>query len=335
MLNDPTTISSVARLIGETLQEDYGIDPESMYRDSRINPGKFQTPGSRVPFSKMNMLWRLATEASQDPAFGIKVGFRVKPGDFYVLGHAWLASETLLDAFRRLARFIKVLSTARNSLDIRIQGDVVALVDNCTDLEVQPQPSAMDAGFAALVRMCDLVTATPIRPRRVVLPRCVDGRGVDYPAALGCPVEFGDLEVWEFSKADVETTLTGSIPDVASAVESIADAYLSSLAEGAVTHEVREMLVQMMPSGRSDQETVAKRLYRSRSTLQRQLGAEGTSYRQILESTRRSLAEQYLRSKDYSQAEVAFMLGFTDQSNFARAFRRWTGMSPGEFRKAA
>jgi len=193
----------------------------------------------------------------------------------------------------------------------------------------------MDAGFAALIRMCDLVTATPVRPRHVVLPRWVDGRGVDYTVALGCPVEFGDIEVWEYSKADVATTLAGSIPEVASAVEAIADAYLSSLVEGAVTHEVREMLIQMMPSGHSDQETVARRLYRSRSTLQRQLGAEGTSYRQILESTRRSLAEQYLRSSDYSQAEVAFMLGFTDQSNFARAFRRWTGMTPGEFRKAA
>ena len=83
------------------------------------------------------------------------------------------------------------------------------------------------------------------------------------------------------------------------------------------------------------EESVAKRLYRSRSTLQRQLGAEGTSFRQILESTRRSLAENYLRSNDYTQAEVAFMLGFTDQSNFARAFKRWTGMSPGQYQKEA
>jgi AraC-like DNA-binding protein len=335
MLNDPTTISSVARLIGETLEQDYGIDPKSMYRDSRIDPGKFQKPGSRVPFSKMNVLWQLATEASADAEFGIKVGSRVTPGDFYVLGHAWLASETLHGAFRRLARFMKVLSTVRSSLEIRRQGDSLALVETYANRSVHPQPAAMDAGFAALIRMCDSVTATPVRPRHVLLPRRVDGRGVDYTAALGCPVEFSDIEIWEFSKADVETRLAGSIPEVVDAIEGIADAYLSSLDEGTVAHEVREMLIQMMPSGRSDQETVAKRLYRSRSTLQRQLGAEGTSYRQILESTRRSLAEQYLRSDEYSQAEVAFMLGFTDQSNFARAFRRWTGMTPGEFRKAA
>jgi AraC-like DNA-binding protein len=335
MLNDPTTLSSVARLIGETLHKDYRIDPAPLFQDCRIDPGKFGKPGSRVPFSKMNVLWRLAAEASADAGFGIKVGCRVTPGDFYVLGHAWLASETLHGAFRRLVRFMKVLSTARSSLEIRDRDDSCILIETYSNRLMLPQPAAMDAGFAALLRMCDFVTATPVRPRRVILPRMVNGRGVDYPAVLGCPVEFGEVEVWEFATNDVETKLAGSIPEVVDAVEIIANEYLSSLDEGNVAREVREMLMQMMPSGRSDQETVAKRLFRSRSTLQRQLVAEGTSYRHILESTRRSLAEKYLRSDDYSQAEVAFMLGFADQSNFARAFRRWTGMTPGEFRKAA
>ena len=95
------------------------------------------------------------------------------------------------------------------------------------------------------------------------------------------------------------------------------------------------MLVQTLPSGRTDQETIAQRLYRSRATLQRQLSAEGTSYRDILETTRRRLAEDYLLEGSYSQAQIAFMVGFADQSNFARAFKRWTGLSPGEFQKAA
>jgi AraC-like DNA-binding protein len=335
MLNDPTTISSVARLVGETLHKDFRIDPGPLYQGCKIDPGTFDKPGSRVPFSKMNALWRLAAETSADAEFGIKVGSRVTPGDFYVLGHAWLASETLHGAFRRLVRFMKVLSTARSLLEIRDCDDSCNLIETFSNRSVQPHPAAMDAGFAALLRMCDFVTATPVRPRHVILPRLVDGRGVDYPALLGCSVEFGDVEVWEFRKNDVETKLPGSIPEVLDAVEIVANEYLSSLEEGNVAREVREMLVQVLPSGTSDQETVARRLFRSRSTLQRQLVAEGTSYRQILESTRRSLAEKYLRSDDYSQAEVAFMLGFTDQSNFARAFRRWTGTTPGEYRKAA
>jgi AraC-like DNA-binding protein len=335
MFTEPTTISSVARLVGETLQDAYGIDPDGLFRDSRIDAEKFARPGSRVPFSKMNVLWKLATDATGDVEFGVKVGSRVTPGDFYVLGHAWLASQSLLGAFHRLARFLHVLSTALSALEIRDQGDCCALVETTADRTVGPQPAALDAGIAALLRMCDFVTTEPVRPRRVILPRLLAGRGVDYPAIVGCAVEFGDIETWEFRKADVETPLTGSIPEVARAVETIADEYLASLDEGRVAQEVRQILIRTMPSGRSSQDTVARRLHRSRSTLQRQLVSEGTSYRQILESTRQSLAEKYLRSNDFSQAEIAFMLGFTDQSNFARAFKRWTGMSPGEFRKAA
>ena len=335
MLNEPTTISSVARLIGDTLREDYEIDPEPMYRKCRIDTGKFVRPGTRILFSKMDQLWRLAAEASGDPELGIKVGSRVVPGDFYVFGHAWLASETLLGAFHRLSRFIRVLSTVGNTIEIEQHGDICTLRDTFLTRTVKPQQVALDAGISALLRMCDLVTASPVRPRRLVLPQAPDTSPVDYSRIVGCPVEFGDLEIWEFPAADVEAPLTGSVPEVAVASESIAETYMDSLDEGVLAHEVRQMLIQLLPSGRSDQDAIAKRLYRSRSTLQRQLGAEGTSYRQILESTRQSLAEKYLHSSDYTQAEVAFMLGFTDQSNFARAFKRWTGMSPGEFQKAA
>ena len=335
MLNEPTTISSVARLIGSTLRDEYEIDPAPLYRECQIDTRKFGKPGSRVLFSKMDRLWRLSVEACGDVEFGLRVGSRVAPGDFYVLGHAWLASESLLGAFRRLSRFIRVLTTVGSRIEVRQQGDTCSLVETFASRMVHPPQVARDAGIMALLKMCDFVTAAPVRPFHVVLPHPAEESPVDYESVFGCPVEFSDIETWQFAAADLEGALTGSIPDVASAVESIAEKYMDSLEEGAVAHEVRQMLIQLLPSGRSDQDTIARRLYRSRSTLQRQLGGEGTTYRQILESTRKSLAEKYLQSHDYTQAEIAFMLGFTDQSNFARAFKRWTGMSPGEFQKAA
>jgi AraC-like DNA-binding protein len=67
--------------------------------------------------------------------------------------------------------------------------------------------------------------------------------------------------------------------------------------------------------------------------LQRQLQAEGTSFRAIRDATRRNLAERYLRDGKLAQAEIAFLTGFTDQSNFARAFKRWAGVTPGEFQE--
>ena len=132
---------------------------------------------------------------------------------------------------------------------------------------------------------------------------------------------------------DVDGTLVGI--EVLDATDRIARDYIASFDRSQVATQVRTLLIRMLPSGKVDQDAIANKLYRSASTLQRQLSAEGTSYRDILAETRESLAKQYLADQEYSPSDVAFMLGFADQSNFGRAFKRWTGMSPGEYQKAA
>lgn len=336
MFSEPTTISSVARLIGETLKADYNIDPEPLFKKAKIDTTKFYRPGSRIVFSKMNKLWRDAADATGDVEFGFKVGARVTPGDFFVLGHAWIASDTLKDAMERLSRFINVLSNIGGHMYLQREADEYALVETRLGRLSDPQQEATDAGLVALIRMIDFVSGKKIRPLSIALPQKRESSQADYASALECRVSFGaEQEVWTFAASDVEAPLTGAVPDVADATDRIAENYIASLDEGVVAQEVRQSLIQLLPSGHIDQETVAQKLYRSRSTLQRQLGAEGTSYREILESTRQALAEKYLQDSEYTQAQVAFMLGFSDQSNFARAFKRWTGMSPGEYQKAA
>ena len=334
MLNEPATLASVARLVGETLETDYDVDPAPLFARAMIDTRKFVQPGSRVLYKKMNKLWADAVATTGDEAFGIKVGERVTPSDFFVLGHAWLASATLLDALQRLCRLYQVVSTARGEFEIRKGKDDYTLIDKNELSEDDIHLATQDAGTMAFLKLCDQISAGTIRPISANLAEYRASRPIDFEELLGCPVTFeGTDESWVFTAADATAPLTGSIPDVAEASDRIAADYIASLEEGAVAHDVRQALLQMLPSGKFDQESVAAILHRSRSTLQRQLGAEGTSYRDILESTRQALARKYLRNEDYSQAQVAFMVGFSDQSNFARAFKRWTGQSPGEFQK--
>jgi AraC-like DNA-binding protein len=336
MLYEPTTLANVARTIGETLQKDYGIDPAPIFGQAKIDTSKFQRPGSRVPLSKMTRLWDTAVYVTGDQQFGLKVGLRLEPSDFYVLGHALLASRTLKGALERLCRYAHVVSTAISKAEILEDDDMVVFVESIPDPDIVINRNADEAGIVAFFRIFEIIKREPVRPIKAELIFPADSVRDYLDEYLGCPVTYGnEQEKFYFSKPVFEEPLPGHIPDVVDSTSRIAEQYLESLDQSKVATEVRRLLVQMLPSGKADQDTVARSLYRSTSTLQRQLTAEGTSYRDILETTRRSLAEKYLRDGDRSQAEIAYLIGFSDQSNFARAFKRWKGISPGEFQKTA
>lgn len=336
MLSEPTTLVSVARLVSETLEHDYGIDWAPIFAEVNIDTRKFLRPGARTPYVKMDKLWRMAEVATNDPWFGFTVGKRVMPADFFVLGHAWLASGTLQGALCRICRYNHVLSTLDGTLTLHKDGGDYVFVESFRDGAAVPPKIAKDAGIVALIKMIDFVEQDTIRPKHVSFAMGPEFASPKYEELLQCPVEFGcDKDTWLFDADDLERPLSGSIPELVSATDRIAENYIESLDNSEVATAVSRMLIQTLPSGRSDQDTVAKRLARSRSTLQRQLTSEGTSYREILDKTRLALAERYLVEGDHTQAQIAFMVGFADQSNFARAFKRWTGVSPGEYQKAA
>jgi AraC-like DNA-binding protein len=107
--------------------------------------------------------------------------------------------------------------------------------------------------------------------------------------------------------------------------------YIEGLAPDTAATRVRELLLKAMSSGDLDQDGIALALNQSASTLQRRLRREGTTYQRVLDTTRRELALEYLREGRHTLADITFLLGFADQSNFTRAFRRWTGQTPREF----
>ena len=334
MLFEPTTLSSVARLIGESLELDYGIDPQPIFKELHIDTSKFLKPGARTPYVKMEALWRRAVATSGDPWIGFAVGKRATANDFFVFGHAWLASSTLRGALQRLCRYGHVLSNLNDGPVLLREGDHYAL--KYPELVGQNHPTkyAKDAGYVLLLSFIDTVTTGNVRPTHMSLALDPEYASKYYDEMFECPIAYGcEAEIWLFAATDIDQPLPGSVPDITEATDRIAKQYMDDLDSSKVATEVSRILVQMLPRGGVDQSDVASRMHRSKSTLQRQLSAEGTSYRDILESTRRALAQRYLGEGDHTQAQIAFMTGFSDQSNFARAFKRWTGVSPGQFQK--
>ena len=173
-----------------------------------------------------------------------------------------------------------------------------------------------------------------IRPLRVDLTCPATVHPEAYRDALRAPIRFNaDVGTFYFDKETLRAPLPHGTPDVAKATDKIAEQYIETLDPHKVASQVRRLLIALLPSGKADQALVSSRLNRSTSSLQRQLQSEGLSYRDVLESTRRSLAENYLRDNKHSYAQIAFLLGFSDQSNFSRAFKRWTSLSPKQYQE--
>ena len=331
---EPTTLASLAGLLATSLREEYGIDPAPIYSQAGIPLAAPGAPQLRYPLAKICNVGERGKEASGDETIGLKTGRYAKPAQFYAFGYSWMASSTLLGALQRLTRYYQLMSTASVEVSLTETADSYALSTIFPEESKSPPKEGIDCGMTALLALCDIVAEQEIRPIRVELICPPTVHPDAYRDALRAPIQFNaDIGTFHFDKETLRAPLRHGAPDVAKATDKIAEQYIETLDPNKVASQVRRLLIALLPSGKADQELVSQRLNRSTSTLQRQLQLEGLNYRDVLESTRRSLAENYLRDNKHSFAQVAFLLGFSDQSNFSRAFKRWTSLSPKQYQE--
>jgi AraC-like DNA-binding protein len=334
-LYEPTTLASISGLLAKTLRDEYGIDPAPIYEEAGVPLAPPESPQLRYPLVNVRKLWALGREASGDETIGLKTGLYAKSAQFYAFGYSWLASSTLLGAMQRLTRYYRLMSTASVEVSLAETEDSFALSAVFPEESQSPPKEGIDCGMTALLMLCDIVAEKEIRPLRIELTCAATVHPDAYRDALRAPIHFNaEIGTFHFDKDLLRERLPHGTPDVARATDKIAENYIETLDPYKVASQVRRLLIDLLPSGNSGQELVSSRLNRSASTLHRQLQAEGMSYRDVLESTRRSLAEEYLRDGKHSQAQIAYLLGFSDQSNFSRAFKRWTLMSPSQFQQS-
>jgi len=332
MKSEPTTIALVAQLIAERLETVYQIDPLPLFRQAGLNPELMNSPGSRYPRSAIMQLWTLAAQATGDPLIGLHIGSMVRSTSFHALGFAWLSSRTLLDALKRLARYYRVIVTVPLEIVVAEHDDTISVEVAYPDADYPSPPIALDSFLASIVSLCRAASTQAFSPLRMDVDHDSYGQVAEYEKAFGCPVTFNaGRNLFWFDKAQMLATLPGHNLDVALGNDRVVEHYLDALDPDQVTTEVRRMLVSLFPTGEVSQQVIAQRMARSVSTLQRQLTGEGTSYREVQDDVREQLAAEYVREGKYSLSQVAYLLGFSDQSNFSRAFKRWKGMSPKEY----
>lgn len=329
-----TALASSHLLIARAI-ESYGLDSEALFRSAGLDPAGLSDPEARYPEADSTRLLELALAASGDPCFGLRIAQFWHPGALHALGFAWLASASLREALERLVRYFRMLIVGER-LELEALGQEHRLIVR-TPAEYPRGPDVLyDMVLAAVLHMCRISRGADFDPRRLTLRREAPPCAGQFQELFRCPVEFeAELDTLHFDTRVLEAPLPTANRELAVAHDRIIAAYLADLDRSAIAPRVKARLVDMLPSGAVSEQAVADVLHLSLRSLQRRLKEEGTSYKALLDETRRDLAVEYVRGARLSVSEIAYLLGFSEPGNFSRAFRRWTGNSPSGFREHA
>ncbi len=277
-------------------------------------------------------LVELAVETTKEPALGIVVGRHLVATTHGVLGFAVTSSTTVREAVGVVERFT-ALRTSFVTIRATIGRDVVRLrVDEARPLGSLRRP-LLEAVVVSTKLLLDTITAGASRVVEVGFAFPKPSYASLAREVLGTTVRWGSRQTTiAFESAILDVPLHLADASAFEAAKALCERELAKLHARATTAgRVREVLLQST-AGFPSLRVVARSLGVSPRTLHRRLLDEETSFRAVVEATRRALAVELVRSKERTIEEIAYALGYTDVANFRRAFRRWEGVAPSKRR---
>ena len=330
-MSDPSVLASWTRALRKQLDA-LGLDSLALSQAAGLDPQLMDDPNARYPVAVTTRFWELSVQASGDPALGLRVSRFVSPTTFHALGYALVASGSLREVFERIVRYHPVVSDALDLSFIRV-GERYEFRFRVPEGGPMPANEAMDAFAAIYVRTCRNRLGRHYAPLAVHLVRPEPADAKPWHDVFRAPLHFGATEnLLEFACADFDSHLDDANPELAEHNEAVLNRTLEKLSPLTWERKVRAAIEAQLPEGEPSAERIAQHLHLSLRSLQRHLADEGCSYDLLLNQCRQNLALLHMRDPGSSLSEIAFLLGFADTSSFSRAFKRWTGLTPSQYR---
>ncbi len=307
-----------------------GVDADALFAGAGIDVRVFLQPGARVRSDLVNRVWRDAEALLGDDCLGLDVAGHAHPSAADALGYAWLASATLREGMTRLARYMRIVAGIARVRFVAGEPSGELILEPIT-----LPPGRHDSFFAIVVRYSRASRGDDFRPQSLALARAAPRDPSRHAALFGCAVEFGaPSSVMRIANADLDARLPTANAEIAAMTERMLEAQLARLDRADLVAQLKTRILDALPSGSPTEEEIARALALSQRTLQRRLALAGTTFGDVLDTTRRDLAFHHLANPGRQVSEIAYLLGFAEAASFTRAFRRWTGLTPGEYRAA-
>ncbi|TNC86085.1 MAG: AraC family transcriptional regulator [Thalassolituus sp.] len=330
MTAQPKAVAMFLRPLANLLQQ-YGEDPVLLFAEHGLTVEDTYNPEIWISVDVTSALLTAAEERLKDASLGINMARRSEYSAFGGLGLALSAGGSMLSVLQRLARYQRLISDAVKAEVVL--GETTVAVQFRPTAGHTPHPQGMQYVMASLMRLVRLRVDPGLNPISVQVAHDEHEYCQRIARYFRVQPETADFYGLTFSREQANAELHSSDNQMAAMLEATLNERLAEQEKGSLVIQLSIWLEGQLPEGEPTLAEAAERFNLSARSFQRRLADEELTWKQLLEKTRRTLVERHLSVPGTTVTQLAFMLGFSDVSAFSRAFKKWYGMSPSQFRE--
>ena len=326
------TTSAISTEVLWNLLQERGISDAELSEKTGIDPAVLPSPDKRIPLDQYFRLCELAIGVTGDPALALHLPGYYNSGQSHFVTSIIFSSATLIDGLRQWVRYASLICDA-DRFELQEGGDFVTLVY----ANISPAHKyrwLAEQYFSQMTRYFPQAIHGEHVIEEIWMAHPAPEYADEYQAVLNTEVRFNQSEYHvRWKKGSLDVALKTQDPYYHSILQKYADDSMPSGGQlDEFSEKTRRSIIEQLPRNRADIQTIADAFHMDRRTLLRRLKSEGTTFKDLLEDTRKNLAHEYL-SQGLSITQISFMLGFTATSSFQVAFKRWYNQSPGDYRR--
>lgn len=312
----------------------YGFGTSDCLKNTTIDPAILKDPSAEISaIQELQVIENIVDGIGDVPGFALEVGSHYHLTTYGIWGFVFTSSSTLRSAVEFGLRYV-TLTFAFSNISLEESGDLACLCLDDADLPEKIKRFVVERDSAAILNIYrELFSQSiPFEAIHFKYPAPKDASVFDH--AFGISPKFDQDKNGTFFHRRL---LDAALPTANAATRKIFEAQCQRLlqqreSDVGLAHKVRQRLLENI-GGKVDMESVAESLGISTRTLRRQLSAEGSSFRTLLEEVREILACELIKTTNLPLEEIALRVGYSETSNFFHAFKRWKGVTPNVFRK--
>lgn len=329
--NNPLTVGlpSAAALIERFAK--YDISVSDLAARMGVSTQLLQEEESRLPIDTFYHLWNYLTEVSGDPHIGLTIA---KEEDDHALGlvaHVVFNSPTLA---KGLEHYIRLFSVVNEAIEVEFErGPKRSRIRFTHAVPEFYSDADMERTLAIVIGRTEKAVSQPVIVYDVSFQHSAPDDLTPYHDYFKCNINFNQpyCEI-VFDNSVLSFKPKRGNPHIGAATLQYANRLLSRLFKRKIAHKVRRLVEKHLGDEELDANQVAALLNMSRPTLYRKLKADGLSFSEIVDDIKSQKAKDMLLQTQAPLSVIAYDLGFSEVSAFARAFKRWTGKTPAQFR---